>query len=159
MQWVEDLVAGKPSPSNDEPGIAYMMQGGWHWEKDGKITMDKNEPGAVRVKEPPHWMVFWPFGASRTYLPTMPGRFGAYIMWDSTPYAHLMIYTRTRSPLNRDVVLPNSGRPRGKVFPAGPSFFSPSDLKITLTFKAYTVYNISVLVRAFQAFRSIRTPF
>lgn len=97
MQWVEDLVAGKPSPSNDEPGIAYMMQGGWHWEKDGKITMDKNEPGAVRVKEPPHWMVFWPFGASKTYLPTMPGRFGAYIMWDSTPYAHLMIYQDPKS--------------------------------------------------------------
>jgi len=92
MQWVQDLVDGKPSPSNDKPGIAYMMQGGWHWEKDGKIVMNNNEPGAKRVKEPAHWMVFWPFSASESHLPTMPDRFGTYIMWDSTPYAHLMIY-------------------------------------------------------------------
>lgn len=97
MQWADDLMSGKPSPTNDEPGVAYMMQGGWHWEKDGKIVMDKNEEGAVRVKEPPHWMVFWPFKASATHLPTMPGRFGTYIMWESTPYAHLMIYQDPKS--------------------------------------------------------------
>lgn len=97
MQWVEDLVAGKPSPSNDKPGIAYMMQGGWHWEKDGKVVMNQNVPGAKRVVEPPHWMVFWPFSASESYLPTVPGKFGTYIMWDSTPYAHLMIYQDPKS--------------------------------------------------------------
>ena len=92
MQWVNDLVDGKEKPSNTEPGVAYMMQGGWHWEKDGKIIMDKNEPGANRVKEPPHWMVFWPFSSASTNLPVQPGGFDTYIMWDSTPYAHLMIH-------------------------------------------------------------------
>ena len=92
IRWADDLVAGKRSPTNDKPGVAYMMQGGWHWEKDGKIVMNNNEPGAKRVKEPPHWMIFWPFKASETGLPTMPGKFGTYIMWESTPYAHLMIY-------------------------------------------------------------------
>lgn len=92
MRWVDDLVAGKRSPTNDKPGVAYMMQGGWHWEKDGKIVMNNYEPGAKRVKEPPHWMIFWPFKGSVTGLPSMPGKFGTYIMWESTPYAHLMIY-------------------------------------------------------------------
>lgn len=96
MQWVGDLVDGREKPSNTEPGVAYMMQGGWHWEKDGKITMDKNEPGARRVKEPPHWMVFWPFRSADTGLPVKLGNFGTYIMWDSTPYAHLMIYQNPR---------------------------------------------------------------
>ena len=96
MQWVNDLVKGSERPSNTEPGVAYMMQGGWHWEKDGKIIMDKNETGAMRVKEPPHWMVFWPFGSKDSMLPVVPGKFGAYIMWDGTPYAHLMIYQDPR---------------------------------------------------------------
>ena len=91
-QWIMDLVAKKDKPTNTMPGVAYMAKGGWHWEKDGKIIMNKDEPGARRVKEPPHWMIFWAFDASRTMLPAVPRKFGAYVMFDGTPYAHLMIY-------------------------------------------------------------------
>lgn len=91
-QWIMDLIAKKDKPTNTMPGIAYMAKGGWHWEKDGKIIMNKDEPGARRVKEPPHWMIFWAFDAPKTMLPTMPKKFGAYIMFEGTPYAHLMIY-------------------------------------------------------------------
>lgn len=90
-QWVNDLMGGAPKPTNTVPGISYMAKGGWHFEKDGKILM-KNEPGAKAVKEPPHWMVFWPFDQKTVGLPTMPNNSGAYIMWEGTPYAHLMIY-------------------------------------------------------------------
>lgn len=92
MLWVADLIGGKEKPSNTEPGVAYMMRGGWHWEKDGKIIMNMNDPAAKRVEEPPHWMVFWPFKSADTRLPVKQGEFGTYIMWDGTPYAHLMIY-------------------------------------------------------------------
>jgi hypothetical protein len=44
------------------------------------------------VKEPPHWMVMWPFDAAATKLPTQPNPSGVYIMFDGTPYAHLMVY-------------------------------------------------------------------
>jgi hypothetical protein len=90
-QWVSDLMSGAPKPTNTVPGIAYMAKGGWHFEKDGKIIM-KNEPGAKKVKEPGHWMVFWPVDSKTSGLPTLPGKFGTYIMFDGTPYAHLMIY-------------------------------------------------------------------
>jgi hypothetical protein len=91
MQWANDLMGGAPKPTNTVPGIAYMAKGGWHFEKDGKIVM-KNEDGAKAVPEPPHWMVFWPFDSKISGIPSMPSHFGAYVMFDGTPYAHLMIY-------------------------------------------------------------------
>jgi hypothetical protein len=91
MQWANDLMSGAPKPTNTVPGIAYMAKGGWHFEKDGKIVM-KNEEGAKAVTEPPHWMVFWPVDSKASGMPSMPTAFGAYVMFDGTPYAHVMIY-------------------------------------------------------------------
>ncbi len=90
-QWVNDLMSGAPKPTNTVPGISYMAQGGWHYEKDGKVIM-KDEPGAKLVKESPHWMVVWPFESKTAGLPSMPNKFGTYIMFEGTPYAHLMIH-------------------------------------------------------------------
>lgn len=90
-KWVDDLMSGAPKPTNTAPGIAYMGRGGWHFEKDGKILM-KNEEGAKTMQEPPHWMVFWPFDSKASGIPSMPNKLGSYVMWDGTPYAHVMIY-------------------------------------------------------------------
>ena len=94
-QWWDDLVNNAPKPSNTVPGIAYMAQGGSHWEKNGQVVM-KEEPGAKIVKEPPHWMVMWPFDAKATRLPTAPNPSGVYIMFEGSPFAHLMIYQDPR---------------------------------------------------------------
>ena len=91
MQWVNDLMNNAPKPTNVKPGIAYMAQGGWHFEKDGKILM-KPEAGATRMEEPPHWMVLWPFDSKASGIPSLPEKWSTYVMWDGTPYAHLMIY-------------------------------------------------------------------
>jgi len=90
-KWIQSLISNAPKPSNTVPGIAYMARGGVHWEKDGKILM-KEEPGAKIVKEPPHWMIMWPYDSKKTGLPTIPNPSGVYIRYDGTPYAHLMIY-------------------------------------------------------------------
>lgn len=95
MQWAESYLSGAPKPGNAEPGIAYMGQGGWHWEKDGKIMLHNagtDMTGAKRVWEPPHWMLFWPFNSQATGIPSLPNKWGTYVMFDGTPYAHLMIY-------------------------------------------------------------------
>ncbi|HET8761436.1 MAG TPA: hypothetical protein VFN94_10220 [Nitrospiria bacterium] len=89
-QWVDSLINKAPKPSNTVPGISYMGRGGYHWEKDGAMLMEE-EPGAKLVKEPPHWMLMWPFDAKAAGLPTMPNRGGVYVMFDGTPYAHLMV--------------------------------------------------------------------
>lgn len=90
-QWMTDIMNNAPKPSNTLPGIAYMARGGSHFEKDKKVVMQK-EAGAKVVKEPPHWMVMWPFDPAATKLPTAPNPLGSYIMFDGSPYAHLMIY-------------------------------------------------------------------
>ncbi len=90
-QWAHDLMNKAPKPTNTVPGISYMAQGGYHWEKNGKILMEE-APGATLVEEPPHWMVMWPFDSKTSGLPTLPNPGGVYVMFDGTPYAHLMIY-------------------------------------------------------------------
>ena len=90
--WMTSAMSHKDKPSNNEPGIAYMMQGGVHYETaDGKIEM---MPSAKthNVKEPPHWMLMWPLDPTKTGLPTLPNPGGAYVMFAGTPYAHLMVY-------------------------------------------------------------------
>ena len=91
MQWANDLMSGAAKPTNTLPGIAYMAKGGWHYEKDGKILM-KEEPGSKLIKEPPHWMLLWPFDSKTSGIPSMPNDLGTYVMWDGTPFAHFMIH-------------------------------------------------------------------
>jgi hypothetical protein len=90
QQWVTDIMNNAPKPTNTVPGIAYMARGGSHFEKGGKVVMSGE--GAKTVKEPPHWMVMWPFDAAATKLPTAPNPSGVYIMFEGSPYAHLMVY-------------------------------------------------------------------
>jgi len=89
-QWMTDVMNNAPKPTNTVPGIAYMARGGSHLEKNGKVVMAGE--GAKVVKEPPHWMVMWPFDPAASQLPTVPNPSGVYIMFEGSPYAHLMIY-------------------------------------------------------------------
>lgn len=90
-QWVDALVNKKDKPGNTVPGISYMARGGYHWEMDGKILMEE-VPGAKLVKEPPHWMLMWPFDSKEAKFPTLPNPSGVYIMFNGSPFAHLMVY-------------------------------------------------------------------
>jgi hypothetical protein len=94
QQWMTDLMNNAPKPTNTVPGVAYMARGGSHFEKDGRVVMSGE--GAKVVSEPPHWMVMWPFEAAATKLPTRPNPSGVYIMFEGTPYAHLMVYQDPR---------------------------------------------------------------
>ena len=37
-------------------------------------------------------MILWPFDPKASGLPYHPEKFGTYVMFEGTPYAHLMIY-------------------------------------------------------------------
>ena len=91
--WLVSAMSQKPQPpAIDKPGIAYMAKGGVHHEtSDGKIVMMPGA-GTKDVREPPHWMVIWPFDSASTGIPTKPNAGGTYIMFAGTPYAHLMVY-------------------------------------------------------------------
>lgn len=94
QQWMTALINHAPKPTNTVPGIAYMARGGAHFEQDGKIVMSGD--GAKIVQEPPHWMLMWPFDTAATKLPTIPNPSGVYIMFEGSPYAHLMLYQDPR---------------------------------------------------------------
>jgi hypothetical protein len=92
LTWIVSAATGLSKPTNAKPGIAYMAQGGVHFETPtGDVVM---MPGTNThsVKEPPHWMLMWAFDAATSGLPTKPNSGGVYIMFAGTPYAHLMIY-------------------------------------------------------------------
>jgi len=94
LQWMTDLMNNAQKPTNTVPGIAYMARGGSHFEKGGQVVMSAD--GAKNVSEPPHWMLMWPFDSTGTKLPIAPNPSGVYIMFEGTPYAHLMVYQDPR---------------------------------------------------------------
>jgi hypothetical protein len=89
VQWERDFAAHKPKPTNTEPGIEYMLLGGTDWSGS-----DPNATSGTPIKEPPHWMIMWPFDPNVTGLPVESKQTGTWIMWAGTPYAHLMINQR-----------------------------------------------------------------
>jgi hypothetical protein len=86
MQWISDFMAHKPKPTNTIPGITYMFAGGTDWS-----ATEPYATSGTPIKEPPHWMLFWPFDSKETGLSDKPKDTGTWIMWAGTPYAHLMI--------------------------------------------------------------------
>jgi hypothetical protein len=89
QQWEKDLADRKPQPTNSEPGIEYMLLGGSDWSGSDP-TASSGQP----IKEPPHWMILWPFDPKTTGLPITPQQTGSWIMYAGTPFAHLMINQR-----------------------------------------------------------------
>jgi hypothetical protein len=86
MQWTLDLMGHKEKPTNTQPGIMYMLAGGTDWS-----ATDPWATSGTPIKEPPHWMIMWPFDPKTSGLPTEPKQTGTWIMYAGTPYAHLMI--------------------------------------------------------------------
>jgi hypothetical protein len=86
MQWADDWFNHRPKPTNAKPGVMYMLAGGSDWS-----ASDPFATSGTPIKEPPHWMIMWPFDAKTSGLPTTLKTTGTWIMYAGTPYAHLMI--------------------------------------------------------------------
>lgn len=89
LLWEKDFAEHKPKPTNTQPGIEYMLLGGSDWSGS-----DPAASSGTPIKEPPHWMIMWPFDPKTTGLPTEPKQTGTWIMYAGTPWAHLMINQR-----------------------------------------------------------------
>lgn len=89
LQWEKDMAENKPKPTNAEPGIEYMLAGATDWS-----ASDPHATSGTPIKEPPHWMILWPFDPATTGLPTTLKQTGTWIMYAGTPWAHLMINGR-----------------------------------------------------------------
>lgn len=96
--WELAMLHGAATPpAQTAPGIAYMAEGGAHYEDAaGNVVMEhdlsKHAAGSKRVVEQPHWMLIWPYDPAATGLPTKENAAGTYIMFAGTPWAHVMVY-------------------------------------------------------------------
>ena len=95
--WELAMLHGAATPpAQTAPGIAYMAEGGVHYEDAaGNVLMEHelhHSATSRRVREPAHWMLIWPYDPAATGLPTKENGAGSYIMFAGTPWAHVMIY-------------------------------------------------------------------
>ena len=86
LQWMKDIMAKKPAPTNTAPGIIYMLCGAT--QHSNTDPFDQTSP-AIPIG--PHWMIIWPYNAARDGLPNTVRDAGAWVMFDGTPYAYLHI--------------------------------------------------------------------
>ncbi|MCO6453431.1 MAG: hypothetical protein J5I90_21800 [Caldilineales bacterium] len=86
--------------SSDQPvpraAISYMLAGGSD-ESNTDPTATGPAPGEDWITTPPHLMLLVPGGFDAKLFSTDPESGYPYIMWDGTPYEHLMIPVADRS--------------------------------------------------------------
>ena len=88
-QWSKAFGAGE-EPEITGVGIAYMLAGGSDPSNTDPMAMEPAE-GEEWVTTPPHVMLLMPGGFDAEHFGTKPKQDEPYIMWDGTPYEHLMI--------------------------------------------------------------------
>ena len=88
-QWLDAFVTGT-DPEITQPGLSYMLQGG-----DDTSNVDPFAPvpeeGQEWVSSPAHIMLLLPGNFDSSVFTTDHESGFPYIMWDETPYEHLMI--------------------------------------------------------------------
>ncbi len=87
--WNEAFMAGD-DPELDGPGIGYMLAGGSDPSNTDPFAMEP-AAGEEWISTPPHMMILAPGGFDGAYFATEPKQDEPYIMWDGTPYEHLMV--------------------------------------------------------------------
>jgi hypothetical protein len=89
MAWTEALIAGT-EPNVTAPGIAYMLAGGSDASNTDPFAMEP-APGEDWLTSPPHVMILVPEDLDPAVFSTDPDSGGPYVMFEGTPYEHLMV--------------------------------------------------------------------
>jgi hypothetical protein len=87
--WNAAMMAGE-EPAGDGTGIAYMLAGGSDPSNTDPFAMAPAE-GEEWITTPPHIMIITAAGFDPTDFAAEPKHDEPYIMWDGTPYEHLMV--------------------------------------------------------------------
>src|SRR3970040_2054336 len=69
-----------------------IIAGGLPPGRDVPFSRTRGRGAEERAADAPHGILMWPVSAAASGLPTRPNPGGVYVMFDGTPYAHLMIY-------------------------------------------------------------------
>ena len=95
MVWVSGWL-GHTTPVIKTVGFAYMLQGGTDASNSDPFKM-KPDSGETWVDTGPHVMIVIPNARGLAGLTTDPAGGGPFIMWQNTPYAHVMVPVRAGS--------------------------------------------------------------
>jgi len=87
--WNDAYLAGK-EPNVPRLGVAYMLAGGSHPSNTDPLAMAPL-PGEEWVTSPPHLMILVPGDLDPANFTTDHTSGQPYIMWEGTPYEHLMV--------------------------------------------------------------------
>jgi len=87
--WMNAFMAGTV-PEITAPGISYMLAGGSDPSNYDPYATEPQE-GEDWVNSGPHIMLLMPGGFDPADFSTDPLSGGPYIMWEGTPYEHLMV--------------------------------------------------------------------
>jgi hypothetical protein len=82
------LISNKP-PALKGVGYSYMLSAD-DWESNTDPVAQKETADNQWHHVRPHVMVVYPDKAMLAGIPTRPSMNGPYVMWSSTPYAHVM---------------------------------------------------------------------
>ncbi len=89
--WLSALFSGQEAPpAISTPGIAYMLMGGSDPSNTDPMAAGP-APGEDWISTPGHVMLLAPGGFDAAYFAAEPKQDEPFIMWDGTPYEHLMI--------------------------------------------------------------------
>ncbi|HNS00990.1 MAG TPA: hypothetical protein PKM78_01250 [Anaerolineae bacterium] len=88
-KWNDALGAGAPL-TVDRPGVAYMLAGGSDASNTDPFAMAP-AAGEDWISTPAHVMLLSPGGFDAANFSATPKQDEPYIMWDGTPYEHLMV--------------------------------------------------------------------
>jgi hypothetical protein len=88
--WFRALLAGEQTPKVTAPGISYMLEGGVDASETDPFAAQP-APGEDWIVSPAHVMLILPDGFDAKQFPPDPQSGKPYIMWDGTPYEHLMV--------------------------------------------------------------------
>jgi hypothetical protein len=89
MEWLNAFLEGR-EPEITAIGIAYMLQGG-SAASSSDPALTAPPAGEEWMIDPPHFMVVAPWDLDPAIYPTDPHAGGPYIMFEGTPYEHLMV--------------------------------------------------------------------
>lgn len=87
--WNDAYLAGK-EPNVTQLGVAYMLAGGSDPSNTDPMAMEPL-PGEDWVTSPPHLMILVPGDLDPADFTTDHTSGKPYIMWEGTPYEHLMV--------------------------------------------------------------------
>ena len=98
MKWFEAWFAHK-KPKLDSDGFAYMLRGGSDPSNTDPFAT-KPAAGEDWMTAPPHVMVFPKHPRSLRGVTSDMDNGGPWVMYAGTPYAHMMIPTRSAHPMH-----------------------------------------------------------